>query len=388
MPLSGVHVVDLTRIYAGPFCTMLLADLGADVIKIEPPDGGDPVRDRASTSTNQLVLRPFQPEQEIHHARPLRGGRQDILDRLIARADVLIENYRPDVLESMGFGETRLRRSIPPADRQHLRLRPHRTVCDRPSFDFIAQAMSGYMSVNGRDGQEPMRAATPISDLVAGLYGAFGIACALVSRLGGRSRGQRVESSLVNGLISMMAYLSAQYLATGELPARTGNDHPIAAPYGLYRASDGEVAIAPSTDDVVRRLFRALDIEPMLDRPEFSTYDSRHAHREAVNALIGDRIRAHPAEHWIQHLNRAGVPCGRVADLRAVFSDPQVQAQEMVLEVEHPGHGAVRMTGFPVKLSETPCRVRLPRRSSAPTPRRSWGTSASPPTSPASAPPR
>src|SRR5262249_37153688 len=229
---------------------------------------------------------------------------------------------------------------------------------DRPAFDFIAQAMSGFMSVNGRDGEEPMRAAMPISDLVAGLYGAFGVACALVARRRGRARGQRVESSLVNGLISMLAYLSAQYLATGALPPRTGNEHPIAAPYGLYGASDGEVAIAPSTDDVVRRLFRALEIEKSLDRPEFKPYEARLRHRDAVNALVGERIRTRSVAHWIEQLNASGVPCGRVADLRAVFGDPQVLAQEMVLEVEHPGRGSVKMTGFPVKFSETPCRVR------------------------------
>jgi crotonobetainyl-CoA:carnitine CoA-transferase CaiB-like acyl-CoA transferase len=205
-----------------------------------------------------------------------------------------------------------------------------------------------------------MRAATPISDLVAGLYAAFGVACALASRRAGTGGGQRVEASMVNGLISLMAYLSANYLATGELPPRTGNEHPITAPYGLYRATDGEVAIAPSTDEVVGRLFRALGIEDALARPEFSTYEARLQHRDAVNALVGERIRARTVDHWIEQLNAAGVPCGRVADLRAVFSDPQVLAQEMLLEVPHPGHGTVRMTGFPVKLSRTPCRVRLP----------------------------
>src|SRR5262245_6381324 len=341
---------------------MLLADMGAEVIKIEPPGEGDPVRQQGvivdglswyfaqfNRNKKSITLDLYAPEGKA------------ILARLVERADVLVENYRPGVLDRMGFGEARLRE-----------INPDLIVCgingygsagpyaDRPAFDFIAQAMSGFMSVNGRDGEEPMRAATPISDLVAGLYGAFGVACALAARRGGRARGQRLESSLVNGLVSLLAYLSAQYLATGELPARTGNDHPIAAPYGLYRASDGEVAIAPSTDDVVHRLFRALDIEAMLDRPEFKTYDARLAHRDLVNALVGDRIRPHSVEHWIAHLNRAGVPCGRVATLRDVFADPQVEAQEMVLEVEHPGHGAVRMTGFPVKFSQTPCRVRLP----------------------------
>ncbi len=362
MPLSGVRVVDLTRVLAGPFCSMLLADMGADVVKIEPPGEGDPVR-RQGVLVEGLswYFAQFNRNKRSMTLDLRANEGKAILSRLIARADVLIENYRPGVLARMGFGEERLHE-----------LNPDLVVCgingygstgpyaDRPSFDFIAQAMSGFMSVNGRDGEAPMRAAMPISDLVAGLYGAFGVACALAARRGGRARGQRVESSMMNGLISFMAYLSANYLATGQLPPRTGNEHPIAAPYGLYRAADGEVAIAPSTDDVVRRLFRALGIEPMLDRPEFSGYAQRLLHRDAVNALVAERIRERTVDHWIEHLNQAGVPCGRVADLKAVFSDPQVLAQEMLLEVEHPGRGPVRMTGFPVKLSATPCRVRRP----------------------------
>jgi crotonobetainyl-CoA:carnitine CoA-transferase CaiB-like acyl-CoA transferase len=362
VPLSGVRVVDLTRILAGPFCSMLLADMGADVIKIEPPGEGDPVRRQGVVVRGvSWYFAQFNRNKRSMTLDLYAGEGKAILARLLERADVLVENYRPGVLDRMGFGDARLRE-----------LNPDLIVCgingygsagpyaDRPAFDFIAQAMSGFMSVNGREGEEPMRAATPISDLVAGLYGAFGVACALAARRGGHAGGQRVESSLMNGLISMLAYLSAQYLATGELPARTGNQHPIAAPYGLYEAADGPVAIAPSTGEVVRRLFRALDIEPMLDRPEFSSYQARLDHRDAVNALVGERIRGRSVDHWIARLNEAGVPCGRVADLRAVFSDPQVLAQEMVLEMDHPGHGPVRMTGFPVKLSATPCRLRLP----------------------------
>jgi len=362
VPLSGIRVVDLTRILAGPFCSVLLADMGAEVIKIEPPGEGDPVREQGVMVEGlSWYYAQFNRNKKSMTLDLYADEGKAILARLIERADVLVENYRPGVLARMGFAEERLRA-----------LNPDLVVCgingygsvgpyaDRPAFDFIAQAMSGFMSVNGRAGEEPMRAAMPISDLVAGLYGAFGVACALVAQRSGAARGQRVESSLVNGLISLMAYLSAQYLATGELPARTGNEHPIAAPYGLYRAADGEVAIAPSTDEVVRRLFRALQIEPLLERPEFSSYEQRLRHRDAVNALVGERIREGTVDHWIDRLNGAGVPCGRVADLRAVFSDPQVRAQEMVLEVEHPGHGRVQMTGFPVKLSATPCRVRLP----------------------------
>jgi CoA:oxalate CoA-transferase len=362
VPLSGVRVVDLTRILAGPFCSMLLADMGALVIKVEPPGEGDPVRAQGVIVEGlSWYFAQFNRNKKSMTLDLRAPEGKAILGRLIERADVLVENYRPGVLDGMGFGEARLRELNPGLIVSSINgYGSTGPYADRPAFDFIAQAMSGFMSVNGRDGEEPMRAAMPISDLVAGLYGAFGTACALVARRSGEPRGQRVESSLVNGLVSMLAYLSAQYLATGLPPARTGNDHPIAAPYGLYRAADGDVAIAPSTDLVVRRLFRALEMEDRLDRPEFSTYEQRLRHRDAVNALVAERIRMHPVDHWIDHLNRAGVPCGRVADLRAVFSDPQILAQEMVLDVEHPGHGQVRMTGFPVKFSQTPCRVRLP----------------------------
>src|SRR5499426_646194 len=290
MPLTGVRVVDLTRILAGPFCSMLLADMGAEVIKIEPPREGDPVRQQGVIVEGlSWYFAQFNRNKKSITLDLYTDEGKAILARLLERADVLVENYRPGVLARMGFDEARLRD-----------LNPDLIVCgingygstgpyaDRPSFDFIAQAMSGFMSVNGKDGQEPMRAAMPISDLVAGLYGAFGVACALAARGRHRARGQRVEASMMNGLISLMAYLSANYLATGQLPPRTGNEHPIAAPYGLFRASDGEVAIAPSTDDVVRRLFRALGIEPMLDRPEFAGYEQRLQNRDVVNSAVAE----------------------------------------------------------------------------------------------------
>jgi crotonobetainyl-CoA:carnitine CoA-transferase CaiB-like acyl-CoA transferase len=233
---------------------------------------------------------------------------------------------------------------------------------DRPAFDFIAQAMSGFMSVTGGAG-EPVRAGPPIADLIAGLYVALGITTALVARGGPGSRpgrGQRVEASLVGGLISMLAYFSANHFATGALPERTGNDHPVVWPYGLFHAADGNVAVAPSTPVHVQRLLAALDLAHLLDQPEFATNDARVKNREPLRALINEKIATDTVEGWILRLNQAGVPSGRVMTLADVFADPQVQDQEMVLEVDHPGHGPVRMTGFPVKLSETPAKIRRP----------------------------
>jgi crotonobetainyl-CoA:carnitine CoA-transferase CaiB-like acyl-CoA transferase len=230
---------------------------------------------------------------------------------------------------------------------------------DRPAFDFITQAMSGFMSVNGTPESGPLRAAPPLTDLIAGLYAAFGVVAALRAR-DGSGRGQFVEASMMNGMISMMAYLSAAQLATGETPPPTGNDHPIAAPYGLFHAADGDVAVAPSTTPVLERFLGTIGLGHILDRPEFDTNAKRVARRAELNAMVNERMRTDTQENWIRRLNAAGVPCGRVQSLREVFEDPQVLAQEMVLDVDHPGHGTVRMTGFPVKLSETPCRVNRP----------------------------
>ena len=362
MPLSGIKVVDLTRILAGPFCTQLLADLGAEVIKVEPPGRGDPVRAQGAIKDGlSWYYAQFNRNKKSLTLDLYTGEGRAVLADLIRRADVLVENYRPGVLGKMGFDAARLQELNPGlvvgSVNGYGSTGPY---VDRPAFDFIAQAMSGFMSVSGAPG-EPMRAGPPIADLVAGLYAAFGILAALLAR--GRSapaQGQRIEASLTGGLISMLAYFSAKYFATGELPERTGNDHPVVYPYGLFHAADGEVAIAPSTQVHVRRFLETLELADLLDDPAFADNGARVRNRERLRALIEAKTAAASVEQWIERLNAAGVPCGRVMNLAEVFSDPQVLAQEMMLEFEHPGHGPVRMTGFPVKLSATPAQLRRP----------------------------
>ena len=359
--LAGIRVVDLTRILSGPFCTMLLADLGADVIKIETPDGGDSVRAqgamRDGVSWYFAAFNRNKRSAVIDLRAPEGKG---LLARLIAGADVVVENYRPGVLEEMGFGPERLRD-----------LRPDLVVCsisgfgktgpyrDRPAFDFIAQAMSGLMSVNGEDGGQPLRSGLPISDLIAGFYGALGVVAALVRRQR-TGAPEQVDTSLLDGLVSCSAYIGAETLATGRPPRRTGNDHPIVAPYGLFSASDGDIAIAPANDQVYFRLLDVLGLAELRSHPDFASNDLRVRHRARINALVGAKIALGTQAEWIERLNRAGVPCGRVMDFAEVFADPQIAAREMVLSVEHPGHGAVRMPGFPVKFAQAPCRIRRP----------------------------
>ncbi len=363
MPLSGIRVVDLTRILAGPFCTQLLADLGAEVIKVEQPGRGDPVRGQGAIKDGlSWYFAQFNRNKKSITLDLYKDEGKRVLADLLRRADVLVENFRPGVLARMGFAEDRLRALNPAlvvaSVNGYGSTGPY---ADRPAFDFIAQAMSGFMSVNGSAGGEPLRAGPPISDLVAGLYAAFGLVAALLARERGTTAGgQRVEAALTNGLISMMAYFSASYLATGELPERTGNDHPVVYPYGLFHAADGDVAIAPSTPAIVERLLQELGLAALLGDPEFATNERRVANRERLRAIVNAKIGEATVADWILRLNRTGVPCGRVMDLADVFADPQVLAQEMVLEAEHPGHGRVRMTGFPVKLDATPARFRRP----------------------------
>jgi CoA:oxalate CoA-transferase len=363
VPLSGIRVIDLTRILAGPFCTQLLADLGAEVIKVEPPGRGDPVRGQGAIRDGlSWYYAQFNRNKKSLTLDLYGDAGRAVLADLIRGADVLVENYRPGVLAKMGFDPARLKEINPAlvvgSVNGYGSTGPY---ADRPAFDFIAQAMSGFMSVTGVADQAPVRAGPPIADLIAGLYAAFGIAAALVARGGpGAGQGQRVEASLTGGLISMLAYFSAQHFTTGQLPERTGNDHPVIYPYGLFHAADGDVAIAPSTPVHVRRLLEALELGRLLDDPAFADNAARVRNRERLRPLINARIGQATVEAWIERLNAAGVPCGRVMNLAEVFADPQVLAQEMVVEIEHPGHGRVRMTGFPVKLSATPAQLRRP----------------------------
>jgi CoA:oxalate CoA-transferase len=361
VPLSGIRVVDLTRILAGPFCAMLLADMGAEVVKIETPGQGDPLRGQGVIRDGlSWYFAAFNRNKRSLTLNLRSEEGRAALARLIENSDVLVENYRPGVLAAMGFDEARLQA-----------LNPGLVCCslsgfgdsgpyrDRPSFDFIAQAMSGFMSVTGMADGPPLRAGPPIADLVAGLYGAIGV-CAGLVRKGRTGAGERVGSSLNNGRISLLGFLAANHFATGEEPGRTGNDHAIVCPYGMFRTRDGEVALAPSQEQSYQRLVDALQMPELRADPRFATNDLRVKNRAAMNAAIEARLCTHTTAHWIELLNAAGVPCGRVMGLGEVFADPQVVDQQMVLTQHHPGHGDVKMLGFPIKFSEAPCQLRRP----------------------------
>lgn len=359
--LAGIRVIDLTRVISGPFCTQILGDHGAEVIKVESPGRGDVVRSQGNMVNGfSWYFAQFNRNKRSMTLDLRQEAGKSVLHRLLEDADVLVENFRPGVLAKMGLDDETLRARYPRLVVGRINgfgsTGPYR---DRPAYDFIAQAMSGFMGVNGPADGEPMRAAPPISDMVASQNLAFGICAALVRRE--RSgQGDIVETALTNGLIGMMGYLAAEFFATDRVPARTGNDHPMLYPYGLFRASDGEVAIAPSNDAMVERLLRALGMLHLLDDERFADNARRMANREALRECLTAVTETRSVDAWIDHLNRAGVPCGRVHDLRETFADPQVQAQQMRIELDQGELGRIPVTGFPVKMQEAPAAVHHP----------------------------
>ncbi len=361
MQLEGLRVVDLTRIVSGPFCTMFLADMGAEVIKVESPREGDPVRQQgAARNGYSLYFASFNRNKRSITLDLRSAEGKAVLRRLLGTADVVVDNYRPGVMEKMGFGRAALAALKPDLVSCHVTgFGLDGPYAGRPSFDFIAQAMSGFMSVNGAPDGPPMRAAPPISDLVAGAYAAMGILAALLRR-NRTGRGEEVATALTDSMTSMLAFLATNWFATGELPPRTGNDHALASPYGLFEAADGEIAIAPSNDEFYLRLLAALGLEHLRERPEFATNALRFANRAAINAAINERTRERPVGHWIEALNAAGVPCGRVLNVAEVFSDPQTVHQQMRLTIEHPQYGPLDVLGFPIKFTDAPCAIRRP----------------------------
>ena len=361
MQLEGIRVVDLTRILSGPFCSMFLADMGAEVIKIEDPREGDPVRAQGEMVNGySSYFATFNRNKRSLTLDLRKEAGKEVLRDLICRADVVVNNYRPGVMDKMGFGRAQLRALKPDIISCHVTGfgldGPYK---DRPSFDFIAQAMSGFMSVNGFDDGPPMRAAPPVSDLVAGAYAAMGILAALVRRAR-TGEGEEVATALTDSMTSMLAYFAANFFANGKLPQRTGNDHAIASPYGLFEAADGQVAIAPANDAVYAKLLEALALTHLAAQPEYRNNAERYARRSAINGEINARTRTQTVAHWIDQLNAAGVPCGRVLNVAEVFDDPQTQHQQMRVSILHPQLGRMDVLGFPIKFTDDPCRMHRP----------------------------
>lgn len=364
LALGGVRIVDLTQVMAGPFCTMLLADLGADVIKVEPP-GGDLSR---SMGGRRLQMSgkdnaPFFALNRNKRSVVLDLKQPVDLDRLLAilrDADVLVESFRPGVAERLGVGYERVqainRRLVYASISGFGQTGPW---ADRPGFDLIAQAMSGVMSVTGSDEAEPVKAGIPVSDLAAGLYAANGIQAALLARQH-TGRGQRVETSLFEAALGLSVWEATEYWATGDAPRRLGSAHRLSAPYQAFRARDGFLTIAALTTSHWERLCNILDRPALLSDARFATNADRLANLEALAPELERALASHTVDEWVDRLLAEGIPCGPILDYAQVFAAPHTTARRMVEVVNHPVDGPVRTLGIPVKLSETPGSVRRP----------------------------
>ena len=355
--LSGIKVIDLTRVLSGPFCTMLLADMGADVIKIEPPKG-DNVRNQGDMVEGySSYFAQFNRNKKSVILDLYVESEKDILRSLLSDADVVVENFKAGVFDKMGFDYDTLKSINPKLISASVNgFGSKGKMSDRPAFDFIAQALSGFMSLNGTEESGPMRAAMPISDLVAGLYCAFGIVCALQSR-NKTGKGQKVEASLTSGLISMMAYLSSESFVTGKAPNKSGNNHPILAPYGIFKTSDGEIAVAPASDKFCSIFLECIDLISLLENELYKNNSNRMKNRDSLNEIVNERMISETSDFWIKKLNKAGCPAAKIVSLPEALNSQLIQDNEMVISSNGPEGRQIKMTGFPVKLSDTPSQL-------------------------------
>ena len=347
---------------AGPFCTMLLGDMGADVIKIEKPDGGDDVRRSGP---------PFVAGESATFLNIGRNKRSVVIDmkqtegteivRNMAReADILVQNLRPGRLEGFGLGYEDVRAVNPAIVYATItgfgRTGPYK---DKPGFDLMAQGYSGIMGVTGHPGQPPVKVSVPITDLNAGLFTAYGILAAYVNRLK-TGKGQHVDSSLMEAGVAYTLWESAIYFTSGRLPGPNGSAHQISAPYQALPTSDGYITVGGANQRNWERLCRAIGRAELITDPRFEANAGRMANRPALEATLSETLKTQPMAHWLSVLEAAGVPCGPIYDISQVYADPQVVARDMVVEVEHPTAGTIRNVGIPVKFSETPGNIRRP----------------------------
>jgi crotonobetainyl-CoA:carnitine CoA-transferase CaiB-like acyl-CoA transferase len=354
--LNDVTVLDLTRVRAGPACVRQLADWGAKVIKIEMPE-----EDGAATQTD-FSARHDADFQNLHrNKRSITLNLKDaegaaILRRMVERADIIVENYRPDVKTRLGIDYEALSKVNPRLIYASISgFGQDGPYSDRPGVDQIAQGMSGLMSVTGEPGQGPMRVGTALADLSAGVFAAIGILVALHERE--RSgHGQWVQTSLLQAQIFMLDFQAARYLVSGEVPGQAGNNHPTGAPTGVFRTKDGYVNVAP-TPVMWRRFCKAIDREDLIEHPSYATPKDRRNHRDELNKLIGEITDTMTSSEVVERLNRAGIPCGPIYTIDQTFADPQVRHLGIAQNVDSPTLGSIKLVGQPVTLSRTPSRL-------------------------------
>ena len=358
--LDGIRVVDLTRALAGPYCTLMLADHGADVVKIEIPGTGDETRDWAPPSikgVSAYYLAINRNKRSLTCDLKHPDGKR-ILERLIERADVVVENFSPGVLGRLGFPDDRVRAM----NRKVVICHVSGFGQDGPgrawaAYDLVVQGMGGVMSLTGPPGSDPVMVGVPQADMVAGMFAAFAIVAALEARHR-TGEGQVIDATMIGGQVALLSRQAARYFADGTVPRPEGNVHASIVPYQTFRAADGFVNICCANNALFERLCRAIELEDLLEDGRFSDNASRVKHRDALVPLIAARVHRMTKADVVRKLREANVPVGPINDLGEVFNDPVVRHLGLIAEVDHPIAGRVRAPGIPVRMSETPGSVR------------------------------
>jgi crotonobetainyl-CoA:carnitine CoA-transferase CaiB-like acyl-CoA transferase len=369
-PLAGLRVIDLSTVLAGPYATMVLADLGADVVKIEPREGdatrgwGPPWVGDVATGTRTAAYFLAVNRNKRSLSLDLRApGGAEVLRRLLGDADVLVENLRPGALAALGFGDEALRELRPAL--VHLAISgygPDGPAAGRPGYDFVIQAVGGLMSITGDqdvEGGHPTKVGVAISDVVSGLFAAIGILAAVLARDGGGERtGQRVDVSLLASTLAVLVNQAQNAFVTGVPPGRRGNAHPNIVPYETFATADGEVAVAVGSERQWRRFCDAIGRPELATDPRFATNGDRVTARAALRPLIADRLSERSSDEWLAVLTAADVPCGPIRDVLAAFGSLEAAALHMTIDVEHPALGVVRQAGIPIEFAATPGAIR------------------------------
>jgi formyl-CoA transferase len=358
--LDGVRVLDLTRALAGPYCTLMLGDHGADVIKVELPGTGDETREWmppaiGGISAYYLAINRNKRSVTVDLKHP-EGKR--VLERLIERSDVMVENFSPGTLARLGFPDERVRGINRRAIVCHVsgfgQDGPGRAW---PAYDLIVQGMGGIMSLTGEPGSEPVMVGVPQADMVAGMFAAFAVVAALHARER-TGEGQIIDATMIGGQVAMLSRQAARYFADGTVPRPEGNIHASIVPYQTFRASDGHVNVGVANNALFERFCRAIDLEELLADPRFADNPSRVAHRKELVPVLERRIAQFTKAEVVRRLREANVPVGPINALDEVFADPVIRHLGLIAEVDHPTAGRVRAPGIPVRLSETPASVR------------------------------
>lgn len=363
-PLAGLKVVDLSRVLAGPYCTMCLGDMGAEVIKVERPGTGDDTRRFGppfvdGVSTYYLAINRNKRSICVDLKSP--AGKA-VLWRLIEGADVLVENFRPGAMQRLGFGYAAVAKRAPRLVYCSISAFGHHGDPDwsgRPGYDVILQGMGGIPSLTGPPDGAPYKVGASIADVVSGMVAYQGVLLALLARQR-TGRGQMVDAAMLDGQVSLLAYWATAWLNAGQAPRRMGNRHLSIAPYSTFPTADGWLNVGVANERLWRRFCQALGRPAMADDPRFATNTDRVAHIEALDAAIEAVLKTQPRDHWVEVFRAAGIPAGPVLTVDQTLAHPQLAARDMVVTLPHPTLGTVTVTGVPTRLSETPGAVRTP----------------------------